>query len=73
MYMLHTATLWKRVCPGWAQVGDLKGGRKIQKLASHIQAVYVGVSTDGRDGPVNSHSKNYSRERQQRLTASSPS
>lgn len=50
-----------------------KGGGKMQKWASHIQAVYVGVSTDGREGPVISYSKNNSRERQQRLTASSPS
>lgn len=37
----------------------------MQKWASHIHAVYVGVSTDGRDGPVVSHSKNDSRERRQ--------
>lgn len=56
MYMLHTTALWKQVFLGWAQVGRQK--KKMQKWASHIHAVYVGVSTDGREGPLAPHSKN---------------
>lgn len=49
------------------------GGEKMQTWASHtVHAVYVGVSTDGSDGPIVPHSMNDSREQQQHLTASSP-
>lgn len=49
-----------------------RGGEAMQTWASRTHAVYVGVSTDGRDGHVVPHSMNDSREQQQRRAASSP-
>lgn len=48
------------------------GGKQNDADVGISHAVYVGVSTDGRDGPIVPHSMNDSRELQQRLAASSP-